>query len=168
MRNASAGALRQIAACVVLLSLVPFVSAEALAAQDQNSNEQGAVASSAQTQPSESGQKSNPGPSQAEAFPNSPGAVRSQTAENNPPFLGQQATSGEQQAQEPVGTAAAESVETTGVAASKPAGAAIAPAKQRRTRSLLIKVGALVGASVAIGTVVALSSASPSRPPGAR
>ena len=168
MRNASAGALRQIAACVVLLSLVPFVS---LPAQGQNSSEQGAVASSAQAQSSDSnnpGQKSNPEPSGAETFPNSPGAMRSQTAENNSPFFGQQASSGEQQAQEPVGTAAAESVETTGVAASKPAGAAIAPAKQRRTRSLLIKVGALVGASVAIGTVVALSSASPSRPPGAR
>ena len=171
MRNASAGALRPIAACVVLLSLVPFVSAEASPTQGQNSSEQGAVASSAQAQSSDSnnpGQKSNAGPSEAETFPNSPGAVRSQTAENNPPFVGQQASSGEQQAQEPVGTAAAESVETTGVAASKPAGAAIAPAKQKRTRSLLIKVGALVGASVAIGTVVALSSASPSRPPGAR
>jgi len=171
MRNASAGALRQIAACVVLLSLVPFVSAEASPTQGQNSSEQGAVASSAQAQSSDSnnpGQKSNAGPSEAETFPNSPGAVRSQTAENNPPFVGQQASSGEQQTQEPVGTAAAESVEPTGVAASKPAGAAIAPAKQKRTRSLLIKVGALVGASVAIGTVVALSSASPSRPTGAR
>lgn len=168
MRNASAGALRQIAACVVLLSLVPFVSAEASPVQGQSSSEQGAVAPSAQAQSSEPGQTSNPGPSETATFPNSPGSMRSQTAENNPQFVGQQASSGEQQAQEPVGTAAAGSVETTGVAASKPAGAAIAPAKQRRTRSLLIKVGALVGASVAIGTVVALSSASPSRPPGAR
>jgi len=165
MRNASAGALRQIAACVVLLSLVPFVSAEASPVQDQSSSEQAQAQSSDSNNP---GQKSNPGPSASETFPNSPSAVRSQTAENSPPFVGQQASSVEQQAQEPVGTAAAESVETTGVAASKPAGAAIAPAKQRRTRSLLIKVGALVGASVAIGTVVALSSASPGRPPGAR
>jgi hypothetical protein len=63
-----------------------------------------------------------------------------------------------------VGTAASESVKATGVAASQPAGAAIAPAKQRRTRSILIKVAALVGAGVAIGTVVGLSAASPSRP----
>lgn len=67
---------------------------------------------------------------------------------------------------EPVGTAAAESVEVTGVAASRPAGAAVAPAKQRRARSILIKVGALVGAGVAIGTTMALSQGSPSKPPG--
>jgi len=67
---------------------------------------------------------------------------------------------------EPVGTAAAESVQTTGVAAFRPAGAAVAPAKQRRARSILIKVGALVGAGVAIGTTMALSQGSPSKPPG--
>ena len=70
--------------------------------------------------------------------------------------------------QKPVGTAAAERPVTTGVAASSAAGAAIAPAKQRRARMLLIKVGAIVGAGVAVGTVAALSSASPSRPPGSR
>jgi hypothetical protein len=68
--------------------------------------------------------------------------------------------------QEPRGTAAAESVPTTGVAASRPAGAAVAPAKQRRVRSILIKVGVLVGAGVAVGTTMALSQGSPSKPPG--
>ena len=67
---------------------------------------------------------------------------------------------------EPVGTAAAESIQTTGVAASRPAGAAVAPAKQRRMRSILIKVGALVGVGVAVGTTMALSKGSPSKPPG--
>ena len=70
--------------------------------------------------------------------------------------------------QKPVGTAAAEKPVTTGVAASNPSGEAVAPGKQRRTRTLLIKVGAIVGAGVAVGTVAALSSASPSRPPGSR
>jgi hypothetical protein len=65
-----------------------------------------------------------------------------------------------------VGTAAAEFIKTTGVAASKPAGSAIAPAKQRRARSILIKVAAIAGAGVAVGAVVALSAASPSRPAG--
>lgn len=51
-----------------------------------------------------------------------------------------------------------------GIAASRPAGAVIAPAKQRRTRSFVIKVSLIVGAAVAVGTVVGLSSASPSRP----
>jgi hypothetical protein len=68
--------------------------------------------------------------------------------------------------QKPVGTAAAETPTTVGVAASNPSGAAIAPAKQRRVRTLFIKVGAIVGAGVALGTVAALSSASPSKPPG--
>jgi hypothetical protein len=65
---------------------------------------------------------------------------------------------------QPLGTAAAPAEPASGVAASRPAGAAIAPAKQKRSRTLAIRVGLLVGAAVAIGTVVALSSASPSRP----
>jgi hypothetical protein len=64
----------------------------------------------------------------------------------------------------PVGTAAAPAETPLGVAASKPAGAAIAPAKQRRSRSLLIHVGIIVGACAAVGTVAALSHASPSKP----
>lgn len=68
----------------------------------------------------------------------------------------------------PVGTAVAETPAAVGVAASNPAGAAIAPPKQRRVRTILIKVGAIVGAGVAIGTVAALATASPSTPPGSR
>lgn len=69
--------------------------------------------------------------------------------------------------QKPVGTAAAEAPEASGVAASEPAGVAIAPAKQRRVRTLVIKVGAIIAAGVAVGTVVALTEATPSKPPGA-
>ncbi|MFZ0661579.1 MAG: hypothetical protein WAM66_02715, partial [Acidobacteriaceae bacterium] len=65
---------------------------------------------------------------------------------------------------QPVGTAAAPYEKPVGTAVSRPAGAAIAPAKQRRTRSFLIKVGLVVGAAIAIGTVVALSKGSRSRP----
>lgn len=67
---------------------------------------------------------------------------------------------------EPQGAAAAEKVSTAGGAAAKPAGVAIAPAKQHRTRSILIKVGALAAAGVAAGTVYALSRGTPSVPPG--
>ena len=66
----------------------------------------------------------------------------------------------------PQGVAAARIQPATGTAASKPAGAAIAPAKQRRVRTFLIRFGAIAGAGVAIGTVIALSSASPSKPSG--
>ncbi|MGA9718219.1 MAG: hypothetical protein WBQ79_08050 [Acidobacteriaceae bacterium] len=64
----------------------------------------------------------------------------------------------------PVGTAVAPYEKGVGVAASRPAGVVIAPAKQRRTRSFLIQVGLIVGAAVAVGTVIGLSNASPSRP----
>jgi cytoskeletal protein RodZ len=72
-----------------------------------------------------------------------------------------------QPAQRPVGTAAAEPMHAGGVAASQPAGVAVAPAKQRRTRTIVIRVGAIIGAGVAVGTVAALTQATSSKPPGA-
>lgn len=68
---------------------------------------------------------------------------------------------------EPQGAATAEKVPTAGGAAAKPAGAAIAPAKQRQARSLLIKLGAAAAGAVAAGTIYALSKGTPSVPPGA-
>ncbi|PYX34839.1 MAG: hypothetical protein DMG80_00625 [Acidobacteria bacterium] len=92
---------------------------------------------------------------------------QSNQAGAQPPTQTQPQAPPKQAPREPVGTAAAESIQTTGVAASRPAGAAVAPAKQRRMRSILIKVGALVGVGVAVGTTMALSKGSPSKPPGA-
>jgi hypothetical protein len=69
---------------------------------------------------------------------------------------------------DPQGAATAESAPTLGGAASKPAGAAIAPAKQRQMRSFLIKLGAIAGAGVALGTVYALTRGTSSTPPGAK
>lgn len=88
---------------------------------------------------------------------------------SQPPSTSQPTSGNQQPSQQggnaaPVGTAAAPYEKGTGIAASRPAGVVIAPAKQRRTRSLLIRVGLLVGAAAAIGTVVALSKASPSEP----
>jgi hypothetical protein len=124
-------------------------------------------------------------------LPDSPGATRAQTQDqsstNNPRSepeaqpsaagSGQQAPASQPQSQSsqapssspqrPVGTAAAETSNASGVAASQPAGVAIAPAKQRRVRTMVLRIGALVGAGVAVGTVVALTQATPSKPPGA-
>ena len=69
--------------------------------------------------------------------------------------------------QKPVGTAAAEAPKASGVAASQPAGVAIAPAKQHRVRTIVLKTGAILGACVAVGTVVGLTASTPSKPPGA-
>jgi hypothetical protein len=114
-------------------------------------------------------------------LPDSPSTMMAERASVAGPFPGETVTASpssqapSSQAQEdpcaiqkPVGTAAAEKPATTGVAASNAAGAAIAPAKQRRMRMLFIKVGAVVGAGVAIGTVAALSTGSPAKPPGSR
>jgi anti-anti-sigma factor len=158
---------RQIAGCLVLLLVTPFAAASASPQQTNPGPLADASAPQAQSQNSESGaQPVNSEPFQPETLPNSPSSVRSQTVDDNRPFSAQQPSPNQPQSgtQEPVGTAAAQFVKTTGVAASKPAGAAIAPAKQRRARSILIKVGVIVGAGIAVGTVVALSSASPSRP----
>jgi hypothetical protein len=66
--------------------------------------------------------------------------------------------------QEPLGTAAAEQVPANGGAASRPAGTAIAPAKQHQMRSLVLKLGAVAAAGIAIGTVAALSKGTSSTP----
>jgi hypothetical protein len=70
----------------------------------------------------------------------------------------------EQQMQQPLGTATAEGVPTVGGAASRPAGEAIAPAKQNQRRSLLIKLGLIAAVGVAGGTVYALSKGTSSKP----
>ncbi len=67
-----------------------------------------------------------------------------------------------------MGTAAAEQLRPSGSMAARPAGAAIAPARQHQVRSLLIKLGAIAGAGVALGTVFALTRAGGSVPPGAK
>ena len=65
---------------------------------------------------------------------------------------------------QPVGTAAAPYEKPAGIAASRPAGAVIAPGKQRREHAIIIRVAIVVGAAVALGTVVALSRSSSGRP----
>jgi hypothetical protein len=43
---------------------------------------------------------------------------------------------------------------------------AIAPAKQHRTRAFWVKMGAIAGAGVALGTTLGLSKGTSSKPPG--
>jgi hypothetical protein len=107
----------------------------------------------ATTAPAENTAPSQPAQAQPNELPNSPGTVRPQQPAGT---------------ERPIGTAAAEIGNASGIAASKPAGVAIAPAKQHQSRSLLLKLGAVVGAGVAIGTVMALSNGSPSRPPNSQ
>jgi anti-anti-sigma factor len=166
MRTSGGWLRRQIAGCLLLLLVAPLAHAARFPQQEANPGQQGGGASSApaQSQDADSGAgKANTQPSSSAALPDSPGTVPSPDRLSSAQQLSPKLQTG---TQEPLGTAAAPSIKTTGVAASRPAGAAIAPAKQKRARSILIKVGAIVGAGVAVGAVVALSSGSPSRPPG--
>jgi len=93
-------------------------------------------------------------------LPPSPDAVQDQAQQLAP----SQPPAGEQ----PTGATAAQEGKLAGNLASRPAGAAVAPAKQHEVRSLLIKTGVVAAAGVAIGTVYGLSRASGSTPPGAK
>lgn len=66
--------------------------------------------------------------------------------------------------QEPLGTATAEGVPVVGGAASRPAGEAIAPDKQKQRRSLLLKVGLIAAVGVAGGVVYGLSKGTSAKP----
>jgi len=94
-------------------------------------------------------------------LPESPDALRARQAEHAQPPAAPENL-------EPSGTAAAQQGRLVGGTASRPAGAAIAPAKQKQVHSFLIKMGVIAGAGVALGTVYALSRASSPAPPGAR
>jgi hypothetical protein len=123
-------------------------------------------------------------------LPDSPGAIRfgqqdaetqrsnSATQSSSPPPAEQQTeepkalpqtqSSPPSFPQKPVGTAVAEPLTVSGIAASQPAGVAIAPGKQHRVLKIVLSIGAIAGAGVAIGTVVALTQATPSKPSAAR
>jgi hypothetical protein len=165
---------RQIACCLVTL-LVASLAEAATTPLPEPQAAGAAVAGQAQTQADARGTSEVAADgSQPAQLPDSPGAAQAadqsqQTAASpvaaaNQQSTGNQSTGNQSSGQPPVGTAAAPYVQPGGVAASRPAGAAIAPAKQKRSRSFAIKVGLLVGAAVAIGVVTAVSLSSPSRP----
>lgn len=70
----------------------------------------------------------------------------------------------QQQMQEPLGTATAEGVPVVGGAASRPAGEAIAPDKQKQRRSLLIKIGLIAAAGAAGGIIYGVSKGTSGKP----
>lgn len=134
---------RQIAKCLVFLLAMPFAEVAQALPRQESSGQQTQSTTDEQGRPQD--------PANAAASPQS---------QSGQPTAGQQQNS----PTKPVGTAVAPVERTSGVAASRPAGAVIAPAKQRRARAILIRVSIVIGAAVAVGTVVALSRASPNRP----
>ena len=166
---------------VLGLILALFVSPLAYAAHKQSQNSP--APSTPSTTPQQADDDNAPVPpmppvdppalsSSSDPLPDSPGAIEFAQLETQSPDQPQAQPTQPQPAQqqppkEPLGTAAAQTVPTMGIAASKPAGAALAPAKQRRIRTILIRTGAILGAATALGVTMALTEASPSKPPGA-
>jgi hypothetical protein len=150
------------AVLIVLMAFPELALAQEPAPAGQVQQESGTAAQPEQNAPSGDGAAATQPNTPSNNLPDSPGAVAEQSSK--PETTAPQPSSTEQ----PLGTAASEAGTASGAAASRPAGIAIAPAKQRQSRSLLIKIGALVGVGVAVGTVMALSSSSPSRPPNSQ
>jgi hypothetical protein len=140
---------RPIAIFLGLMLAAPFSGAQQMPADQQ-------AGAPAQAQSSQNSANGAAKPDAGATAPAAPSDVQAP--------LPSQAAQEEQQNTHPVGTAAAPYEKPIGAAVSRPAGAAIAPGKQRRRRSFLIKVGLVAGAAVAVGTVVALSKGSPSQP----
>lgn len=151
---------------VFLVTLLPQISAPTIALAQQPASQSQAPSQTAPAsqpvEPAVPGQPTMP-PINRNELPDNPNPAPSSPetavqAPSQPPPTAQPA---------PTGTAAAQAERPSGNAASRPAGAAIAPPKQRQVRSFLIKMGFIAGAGVALGTVYALSTASPSRVPNA-
>jgi hypothetical protein len=153
MRISKCKSRRLVAGLLILLLAFPLAETCAAMPQQAVSGQQLPTTSSV---PVEQQDPASPNPSAQSGTP------QSSPAQSNPaqPNSDQQQNS----VTRPVGTAAAPLEKPSGVTASRPAGAVIAPAKQRRARAILIRVSIVVGAAVAVGTVVALSHSSPSRP----
>jgi len=91
---------------------------------------------------------------QADSLPDAP-QPQSQTPPSQQPAVA------------PSGAAGAKAAKVKGAPVAKPSGAAVAPARQRGHRSLLIKLGLVAGAGIAVGSAVALAERSSARAPGA-
>jgi len=167
-------------ACLVLAVVFPV----GLLAQDVQSTTRESSAAATHSPKSTPSSAATPALPMVEApsgsmaqLPDSPGtewAKMSASQDQNAP---QQSNSAAQQQansdaqnqtpQRPLGTAAAEAPKVRGITAAEPAGVAIAPAKQRRVRTIVLKVGAILAGGAALGAVIALGAGTSSKPPGA-
>jgi len=168
-----------IALSVLLCNVPQYAAAQAAASQNSQAT-QSQAAGDQNAAPDAQAQSTRPDPSQAPLAP----APTARPADNNsvPPDAPSEVQRSQQAQQEqapaetkpvqqqpaaPLGTATAQQGATRGGVASKPAGEAIAPAKQRQVHSLLIKVGLLAAGAAAVGAVVGLTRGTSSVPPGA-
>jgi hypothetical protein len=148
---------------VFVLSATTLVFAEPFQQGDKDSNGSSKVVDQQNPQQATSNATSNNSSISVVSgeLPDAPAPVQSDQQNQQPSIQQQNPNSA------PAGAAGAKAPTVRGAPASRPIGAAIAPTKQKQKRSLLIKVGLVAGAAVAVGSVVALSKGSPARPPGA-
>ncbi|MGO9436227.1 MAG: hypothetical protein ACLPH3_08210 [Terracidiphilus sp.] len=150
--------VRQVARSLVIVLVAPFAQAQQ-AAPPVPEQSNSAAAGIPPSQNSQSGSSEAALGQSGNVIPDAPDAQSANTGNS------QGASDLPQNGDvKPLGTAVAPYSKPSGVTGSRPAGAVIAPARQRRIRVFLISVGVVAGAAIAIGTVAALSHGSPSRP----
>lgn len=169
MRLANSQFMKQCAGCLVFLVMLQAAEATAQSVQESSTAERAQVPISNSAEagiPNADKQQANADhAAQPASDPSVSGEQQAQSQAGTSESSSAESNSGPQSTPaKPVGTAAAPAVNSMGVAGSRPTGAVIAPAKQRRVRAILISVGVVVGACVAIGVVAALSHSSPSQP----
>jgi hypothetical protein len=94
-------------------------------------------------------------PSPVQPIQHAPARSRTIRCRITPQPQSAQTPSSQQPAPAPSGAAGAKAANVKGAPVAQPAGAAVAPARQRGHRSLLIKLGVMAGAGIAVGAVVA-------------
>src|SRR5512147_572708 len=135
---------------VVALSGAPAMAQTAAAPQTQTQQ----APAPAQQQPGSGTVDPTAGPKTpvpSSELPDAPSQQASPAPQAQAPAASStQAPAQQQTSEEPLGTAAAQGGRAAGGPGSKPAGMAIAPAKQKQTRSLLLKIGAIAAAGAAV------------------
>ena len=165
MRSSKNWLYRHIAVCLVLMLVLPASDAgSAMAQQASAGRTQGA--SSPENSEQQTAKPAEETVAYEDSLPENPTPANQQAQDQSGQTSSSQSGPAQQQSApaKPVGTAVAPYERTMGIAASRPAGAAIAPAKQRRVRTIWISLGVVAGAAIAVGSVAALSHGSPSRP----
>lgn len=171
---------RRIAGCLVLILVTPTAKAAVMSWQDTSiaPQAQSAPINGAQSAAAENGKAKQNGDTanSDKTLPDAPEVAQSSSKDQSVTDAASQTSQNQQEnnsqpqdqqqngTAQPVGTAAAPEVKSTGISGSRVSGAAIAPAKQRRVRTFLIRISVVAAACVAVGTVVALTHATPSEP----
>jgi hypothetical protein len=166
-----------IALCVLILGTTTMLWSQNAHQQETNADHRVAPVQHSAGSPGSDADSAQQGRSKAGAHPDNSAlntggeqnAVPQPAAEppTSPQWLQLSAPSDGEKAQKlqpAVGTAVAPAQPVRPVAAAEPTGTAVAPAKQRRVRKIVLKVSALVAAGAALSTVLILTETTASKP----